>query len=269
MSADSEPFSSPMMLSGPGASPILVFGSQGSDFLHAFDPIFVLARHHTQLQSFISFALEAVRAEIQSVANVPIGLHDDSSQPRFREIELLPHLPPFRIFSDLRSLVSYHAETNRTDPVVNGILLCLLHAANTVAVHCARADVLDSPMADIWTAMSHPHAHLLGLCTGALSSWAAGMISEADPGTIWSFMQAAVLSLRVCFWVGLHSKAARCRLARESQNVSSLEGRWSTVVTSAGSDNVIRLPQLLDQFHTAIHKVSIATLLSLSTFELD
>lgn len=259
--SDSEPFSSPTMLSGSRASPILVFGSQGADFLAAFDAIFVLARYQPQLQSFIAFALDAVRSEMQSVAKVPIGHPVGDDHPRTKEIELLPHLPPFRIFSDLRSLVSYHAETNRTDPVVNGVLLCLLHAANIVAIHCARANMLDPGLAEAWTAISHPHAQLLGLCTGALSAWAAAMISEsceAEQSNVWRYMQAAILSIRISFWVGLRSKASRQRLAKGSHSLSGVDGRWSMVISSTSDNNLKRIQQLLDEFHATFSEVSAA-----------
>lgn len=259
--SDSEPFSSPTILSGPKASPVLVFGSQGSDFLHAFDAVFVLARYQPQLQSFITFALEAIRAEMQSVAKIPIGQQPNIDHPRFKEIELLPHLPPFDVFSDLRSLVSYHVCTNRTDPVINSVLLCLLQAANIVAIHCARANMLDPALTETWSAISHPHAHLLGLCTGALSAWAAGNIAEscgAELCNVWSYIQAAITSIRVAFWIGLRSKASRERVAKNSHTLNGAEARWSMVISSASSSSLDRVRDLLDDFHATWIEVSIA-----------
>ncbi len=50
------------------AVPIILFGSQGSDFLGGFDAIFVLSQRHAVLSAFLSLALGAIRDELRSVA---------------------------------------------------------------------------------------------------------------------------------------------------------------------------------------------------------
>ena len=238
----------------PTAS-VIVFGSQGSDFLNTFDAIFALSRLHPQLASFLSLALDAVRAELQSVASRQsdnsAACAPDSPSQKLAQVELLACLPPFEPFSDLRTLVGYHRRTKLEDPVINGVLLCLLQTASVVAVYCithrdgikegsASTDMaLSVLLKQAWTALSLPCSHLLGYCTGALSAFSLRQLTEDLPASaltdIWTYAQDSIKMIRICFWVSLHSSGARLRFTR-GEHPAARADHWSFLVSVKDAD---------------------------------
>ncbi|SNX88096.1 related to Polyketide synthase [Melanopsichium pennsylvanicum] len=254
----------------PHRAPFIIFGSQGCDFLAGFDPILALSRHFVQLAAFLSFALDAIRAELQSVANRhgdgPQGLAN-SKQHRESDVELLIVLPPFEPFCSLSTLVDFHRRNNLKDPVINGVLLCLLQTASVVAIYCAslqnegeeneyhdkaRADHMDF-LKEAWKAISRPYSHLLGFCTGALSAFSLRQLSEesATPSScdIWAYAQDAIKAMRICFWVSLRSAQARMRLAETNgRSPHPSSDHWSLVVAVKDPDHIEKIYLSLSEF---------------------
>ncbi|SPO49180.1 related to Polyketide synthase [Moesziomyces antarcticus] len=240
------------------AVPIILFGSQGSDFLGGFDAIFALSQRHAVLAAFLSLALGAIRDELRSVANRKVN--DDLPG----DIELLPHLPPFEPFSDLKSLVSHHRHTGLTDPVINGVLLSMLQTANVVAVFCAAHHQADldghasseakAVLVQAWKAVASPSSHLLGFCTGALSAFSVrGVVEDGptqSPRIIWSYIQHAVKAIRACFWISLRSAQARHRLVAD--NLPPVEP-WSIVVAAKGPETMAQISIHLRAFNEIEH----------------
>ncbi|PWY98388.1 ketoacyl-synt-domain-containing protein [Testicularia cyperi] len=234
----------------------------GSDFLRGFEPIFILSRQHPPLHAFITLALQAVRSDLQSVANRRRFSRSPVSADE--EIDLLPYLPPLHAFSDLRTLVRHHAVDQLRDPVVNGVLLCLLQTASIVAVHCASLTGKDSPksgavvhLQGTWTVLCQRDVHLLGLCTGGLSAWAAaGTVldpaADASPNAIWRFMYSAVTALRMSLWIGLRSKQARSGLTKAGVSALETDQRWSAVVIGSSPDLAAQVEGVVRTFNNTI-----------------
>ncbi|SPO31862.1 related to Polyketide synthase [Ustilago trichophora] len=259
-STGSESVSYPVASPSPRA-PIIIFGSQGSSFLDGFDVILSLSRIHPELAAFLSCALDAVRVELQSVADRHDGTNLPNSQ-RESEVELLSLLPPFEPFSDLKTLVNFHHRNGLKDPVINGVLLCLLQTAYVVSVCCISRqddndpDDLTHRFEAVWTAISQPCSHLLGFCTGALSAFTIRPLVENrvnDPAiSIWAYAQEAVKAIRICFWISLRSAQARLRLTG-TQGCDTSSDPWSIVIAVKDPDYVekvyLRLSKLneLDQ----------------------
>ncbi|SJX66636.1 related to Polyketide synthase [Sporisorium reilianum f. sp. reilianum] len=250
----------------PAAS-VIVFGSQGSDFLNGFDSILGLSRHHPELAAFLSMALAAVRAELQSVAN----RHHDVSAPtepistlqqqqQQSQIELLACLPPFEPFSDLKTLVDFHRRNKLKDPVINGVLLCLLQTASVVAVYCVahqdgsgqETSATSVHLKQAWKALSEPCSHLLGYCTGALSAFSLRQLSKDHAAStlpdIWAYANDAIKAIRICFWVSLHSASGGRRLARGEEPVAGSD-HWSFVVSVKEADYMEKVYLRLARFN--------------------
>ncbi|CDW98805.1 hypothetical protein, partial [Sporisorium scitamineum] len=248
----------------PPATPVIVFGSQGSDFLNGFDSILGLSRHHPELAAFLSMALDAVRVELQSVANrhrdVASPASPDSILQQQSQIQLLACLPPFKPFSDLKTLVDFHRRNKLKDPVINGVLLCLLQTASVVAVYCLvhrngsgkEAPATSVAFKQAWKALSGPSSHLLGYCTGALSAFSLRRLTEDQVASklpdIWAYANDAIKAIRICFWVSLHSASGGLRLARAEEPAAGAD-HWSFVVSVKDSDYLDKVYLRLEQFN--------------------
>lgn len=255
-STANESVSSPVASPSP-RPPIIIFGSQGSDFLDAFDVILSLSRYHPELAAFLSCALDAVRVELQSIAN---RLHRTnlSNSQRESEVELLSLLPPFEPFSDLKTLVNFHHRNGLKDPVINGVLLCLLQTAYVVSVYCISRqadhdpDDLTSRLKEVWAAITQPCSHLLGFCTGALSAFTIRSLVEKRatnaPISIWAYAQEAVKAVRICFWISLRSAQARLRLTG-AQEYEASSDPWSIVIAVKDPDHVGKVFLHLSKFN--------------------
>ncbi|GAC71165.1 animal-type fatty acid synthase and related proteins [Moesziomyces antarcticus T-34] len=242
------------------AVPIILFGSQGSDFLGGFDAIFALSQRHAVLAAFLSLALGAIRDELRSVAN------RKANDALPGDIELLPHLPPFEPFSDLKSLVSHHRHAGLTDPVVNGVLLSVLQTANVVAVFCAAhhqanldghaSSEAKAHLVQAWKAVASPSSHLLGFCTGALSAFSVRSVVEdgplQSPRVIWSYIQHAVKAIRACFWISLRSAQARHRLVGQVDDSTPVEP-WSIVVAANKPNTMTQISAHVREFNEIEH----------------
>ncbi|KAJ1018553.1 hypothetical protein NDA16_004835 [Ustilago loliicola] len=242
-------------------APIIIFGSQGADFLSAFDPILHLAGRQPELASFLSLSLDAARAELQSVANRQSDGLSTTEAQRAAEVELLAILPPFEPFSDLKSLVNFHRRTGLKDPVINGVLLCILQTACVVAVYsAAQRDNIDNEHAQAvlidlkqaWKVIAQPCSHLLGFCTGALPAFSIRQVIEetetSSPSNIWIYAQEAIKAIRICFWISLRSAQARIRLTKGSGSLTSFD-HWSIVVSFKEPDGAERVCQCLSKFN--------------------
>ncbi|UTT88459.1 hypothetical protein NDA17_000618 [Ustilago hordei] len=245
----------------PLRAPIIIFTSQGADFIWAFEPILHLAAHQPELASFLSLALHAVRVELQSVANRRSGASSTTEAQSSAEVELLAILPPFEPFSDLETLVNFHRRTGLKDSVINGVLLCVLQTACVVALYCAaqRGDVDNedaqavlSDLRKAWKAVAQPCSQLLGFCTGALSAFSLRNVVEEDATAssfnIWTYAQEAIKTTRVCFWISLRSAQARDRLIKANAPPTPFD-HWSIVVSFKAPDSAERVYQCLAQFN--------------------
>lgn len=263
---DSDPPTPP---SQPSRAPIIIFGSQGADFLWAFDPILHLADRQPELASFLSLALDAIRVELGSVANRQNDGSPTTEAQRETEVELLAILPPFEPFSDVRSLVNFHRRTGLKDPAINGVLLCMLQTACVVAVYCAAqrsnidnedAQAVLCNLKQAWKAVAQPCSHLLGFCTGALSAFTIRQVFEepetAGPFNIWNYVREAIQAIRVCFWISLRSAQARTRLTEHSGPLTSFD-HWSVAVSFKGQDGAERVCQCLTHFNILEQKRSL------------
>lgn len=249
----------------PPRAPIIIFGSQGSDFLAGYDVILALSQHHPTLSAFLSSALDAIRDELQSVANRqatgPSGGTPISTEQREPQVELLALLPHIELFADLKTLVKHHRQTALKDPVINGVLLCLLHTASVVAIYCAAhhdeheddaAANVSATLKEAWKAISIPCSHLLGFCTGAFSAFSIRQLTEdrtaASPFNIWTYAQEAVKAIRICFWISLRSAQARQRLGDTIITATSFD-HWSIVVAVKKADHVDKIYECLSRFN--------------------
>lgn len=262
-SDDSQKFDPPSPPPLPRAS-VIVFGSQGSDFLNAFDAIIGLSHYHAELAAFLSLALTAVRAELQSVASryhhVPESDEFTTTGQRKAEVELLASLPPFEPFAGLRTLVDFHRRSQQKDPTINGVLLCLLQTASVVAVCCVAHHDQDDPHAPstasglkrAWKALTQPCSHLLGYCTGALSAFSLREMVEheatASSVDIWAYAKDAIRAIRICFWISLRSAHARLRLISADDSATASDP-WSFLVSVKDPDLIQNVYLYLARFN--------------------
>ncbi|GAC94994.1 polyketide synthase [Pseudozyma hubeiensis SY62] len=248
----------------PRAS-VIVFGSQGSDFLSAFDNIFVLSRYYPELSTFLTLALAAVRAEIESVAsrhsNTSTSNGSDPIGQRRSEVELLACLPPIEPFTDLKALVEYHRRNQLKDPVINGVLLCLLQTASVVAVYCVVHDdrccqhalSTSTQLKQAWKALTQPRSHLLGYCTGVLPAFSLRRLAEDDATAcnvdIWNYTKDALRAIRICFWIGLRSAHARLRIVQADDLHNAIDQYWSFFISVKDTDYLEKVELRLALFN--------------------
>ncbi|KAJ9477232.1 Polyketide synthase [Pseudozyma hubeiensis] len=248
----------------PRAS-VIVFGSQGSDFLSAFDNIFVLSRCYPELSAFLTLALAAVRADIESVASrhsaASASKGSDTIGHRRSEVELLACLPSIEPFTNLKALVEYHRRNQLKDPIINGVLLCLLQIASVVAVYCVVHDdrsgehALDtsSQFKEAWKAMTQPRSHLLGYCTGVLPAFSLRRLVEDDATgcnvDIWTYAKDAIRAIRICFWIGLRSAHARCRIVQADDFDDAIHQHWSFFISVKDTDYLEKVKLRLALFN--------------------
>uniref|UniRef100_V5EPC7 Polyketide synthase n=1 Tax=Kalmanozyma brasiliensis (strain GHG001) TaxID=1365824 RepID=V5EPC7_KALBG len=149
---------------------------------------------------------------------------------------------------------------DQINPVINGVLLCLLQTASVVAVYCvAQANGPgNEPMTasvqlnEAWKALSEPCSHLLGFCTGALSAFSLRQLAEVQSSTmplnIWTYAKDAIKVIRICFWISLRSAHARLRLT-QGDSIATPSENWSLIVSVKDSDYVEKVHLRLRLFN--------------------